>query len=301
MKLSVVVPTFNRKDMLRRCLTALAAQDYPDYEVLVVDGGKDGTDEMMACEFPRFRYLREERSGPSVARNVGVVQATGEIIVFTDDDNVVPPDWLSRYADGYRRHPEITSAAGRCEPPAEVWRQNVFARHELWTTWYAYGLTPDRAEYIGGGLDVPGATNNVSYRRAALLAVNGFSTNFKSHMAGEERELRERLCAHGYTAYLYLPLRVLHLRRYSLKDFVTQSLETGLGVRLHRRRTAVVQNPLQETERLKRGRFAGLRQAAGARDWQLVMVLLLERAIYLVGRLLPDEWTLEFVRLVSKL
>ncbi len=70
MKLSVVIPTFNRQDTLRQCLTALAAQDYPDYEVLVVDGGRDGTDEMMAREFPLFLYLREERSGPSVARNL---------------------------------------------------------------------------------------------------------------------------------------------------------------------------------------------------------------------------------------
>ena len=57
MRFSVVVPTFNRKEMLRQCLTALAAQDYPDYEVLVVDGGDDGTAEMMAREFQNFHYL----------------------------------------------------------------------------------------------------------------------------------------------------------------------------------------------------------------------------------------------------
>ena len=197
MRFSVVIPTFNRKDILRQCLKSLQAQDYPDFEVLVVDGGNDGTDEMLAREFPGFRYLRETRSGPSVARNLGIQHATCDIVAFTDDDNIVPPNWLARFADGYQRHPEVSGVAGRCEPPEHVWRKNVLARQELWGTWYTYGLTPDRAEFLGGELEVPGATNNVSYRRSVLLQVGGFSTTFARHIAGEERELRERICAQG--------------------------------------------------------------------------------------------------------
>lgn len=301
MRFSVVVPTFNRKAILRHCLTALAAQDYPDYEVLVVDGGHDGTDHMMAQEFPQFRYLFEGRSGPSVARNLGIQEATGEIVAFTDDDNVAPPDWLSQLADGYRRHPEVSGVAGRCEPPEAVWRTNVFARQELWGTWHMYGLTPDRAEYLADGLGVPGATNNVSYRRTCLLDVQGFSTNFAAHIAGEERELRERLVARGYDHYLYVPVKVLHLRSYSLKGFFTQSLETALGVRRHRQRRARGGSQLEETERLKRGRIPGLREARAQRDWKLVVVLLADRLVYFVGRLLPERADLGLIRLISKL
>ena len=301
MRFSVVIPTFNRKDMLRRCLTALAVQDYPDYEVLVVDGGSDGTEQMMAQEFPRFRYLRETRSGPSVARNLGIHEASGDIVAFTDDDNVAPPDWLSRLADGYRRYPEVSGVAGRMEPPEEVWRSNVFARQELWATWYAYSLTPDRPEYVADGLNVPGATNNVSYRRSVLLEVGGFSSGLAAHIAGEERDLRERICAKGYNRFLYMPVKVLHLRSYTWKGFLTQTLETALGVNRYHRRQDGGASTLREIERLKAGRFPGLREAVTVRDWQLAAVLLAERAVYLVGRLLPEALTLRLISYISKL
>jgi O-antigen biosynthesis protein len=302
MRISVVVPTFNRKNILRQCLTALLAQDYADYEVIVVDDGStDGTGDMLAAEFPRVRYFRQVNQGQAVARNTGVQAAEGEIVAFTDDDNLVPSDWLSRHADGYRRYPEVSGVAGRMEPPEEVWRKNVFARHELWMTFYAYGLTPDRPEYVADGLGAPAATNNVSYRRSALLEVGGFSRKPSRLVVGEERELRERLCAHGYTHYLYLPVKVLHLRRYAWKGFLTQTLEAGVGVRQHHRRRAQERNTLVETERVKRGRFAGLHQAIAQRDVKLVVVLVTERIIYAIGRLLPDQITARLIRAISKL
>ena len=301
MRLSVVIPTFNRKDVLRQCLKSLQAQDYADFEVLVVDGGNDGTDEMLAHEFPGFRYLRETRSGPSVARNLGIQHATGDIVAFTDDDNVAPPDWLSRFADAYQRHPEVSGVAGRCEPPEEVWRTNVLARQELWGTRYTYGLTPDRAEFVGGELEVPGATNNVSYRRAVLLQVGGFSTTFARHIAGEERELRERICAQGYTCFLYVPVKVLHLRSYTWKGFFTQSLETALGVRRHLQRRAHNTQLPDPTDLVNRGKIPGLRQAIAVRDLKLASVLLGERVVYALGRLLPERATLWLISVIGHL
>ncbi|MBI5300719.1 MAG: glycosyltransferase family 2 protein [Chloroflexi bacterium] len=301
MRFSVVIPTFNRKDVLRQCLKSLQAQDHPDFEVLVVDGGNDGTDELLAREFPDFRYLRETRSGPSVARNLGIQHATGDIIAFTDDDNVAPPDWLARIADGYARHPEVSGVAGRCEPPEDVWRKNVLARQELWGTWYTYGLTPDRAEFVGGELDVPGATNNVSYRRAVLLQVGGFATTFTRHIAGEERELRERIYAQGYTRFLYVPVKVLHLRSYTWTGFFTQSLETALGVRRHLQRRARDAQPPDPTDRVNRGKIPGLRQAIAARDLKLIAVLIIERVVYSLGRILPERSVLELIAFISNL
>ncbi len=301
MRFSVVIPTFNRKDILRQCLKSLQAQDFTDFEVLVVDGGNDGTEEMLAREFPGFRYLREERSGPSVARNLGIERATGEIIAFTDDDCLPPPDWLSKMADGYRRYPMVSGVAGSCTPPEKVWRANVLARQDVWHVWYAYGLTPERGEYVAGGLDVPGSTSNVSYRRAALLAVGGFSSHFTRHIAGEERELRERLCAHNFDQFLYVPVNVLHMRAYHWKDFFTQTFETALGVNRHLHRRAHGGSQLQETERIKRGRIPGFGQAVAARDLKLVSVLIGERVVYALGRLLPERATLGLISFIGHL
>jgi len=302
MKISVVIPTFNRKDTLRQGLLALSVQDYPDYEVLVVDGGKDGTQQMMAVEFPTFRYLFEAKSGPSAARNLGIQEATGEIIAFTDDDTIAPPNWLSMLADGYKRYPQVSGVAGRCEPPESAIQNNVFARHEAWGTRYAYGLTPDRAEYLGEGLDVPGSTSNVSYRREVLLAVGGFSDKFTAHIAGEERELRDRICAKGYNEFLYVPIKVDHLRGYSFSGLLTQALETAMGVnRHHQRRQLSPTTALPEKERLERGRFAGWGEAVTMGDWLLLLVLITDKIAYLIGRLLSEKTTLALITFISKL
>src|SRR5690242_8167475 len=90
---SVVIPTYNRCESLKRTLEGLARQDYPtiDFEVIVVsDGSTDKTEEVLktyavAAPF-RLRFFTQANSGPSVARNRGVQESTGEVIVFLDDD-----------------------------------------------------------------------------------------------------------------------------------------------------------------------------------------------------------------------
>ena len=95
--ISVVVPTRNRIDWLRRCLVGIKEQDYPDYEVVVVDDGS--SDEVieayqnMMVEFgPEYHLVRANtdeghRLGPSVTRNIGVDRSQGEYIAFCDDDD----------------------------------------------------------------------------------------------------------------------------------------------------------------------------------------------------------------------
>ncbi len=302
MRFSVVIPTYNRKHTLRQCLAALARQDYADYEVIVVDdGSRDGTDAMLAAEFPTIRYLRQANQGQAVARNRGIEAGTGESVAFTDDDNVVPADWLSRMADGFRRHPEVSGVGGRMEPPEAVWRRNVFARLELWTTRYTYGLTPDRPEFVAEGLEAPGATNNCAYRRAVLLAVGGFHPQPTRVVVGEEREMRERMLDAGYLHYLYVPTVALHLREYTLRGFLTQSLEAGLGIRRHRARLARGQKLWPEVARSRRGRFAGLHEALAARDVKLAGAIVLERLIAIIGRLLPEGAAIGLILAISRL
>lgn len=90
--ISLVVPTYNRKDYLRVCVRSLLDQSYPNCEVIVVDdGSSDGTREMIAAEFPQVRYIYQENAGTSAAKNHGVAEARGEYIVFNDSDDVFLP------------------------------------------------------------------------------------------------------------------------------------------------------------------------------------------------------------------
>jgi GT2 family glycosyltransferase len=95
---SVVVATFDRPDDLRNALRSLVALRTPRrVDIVVVDNHPgSGQTPRVVAEFPGVRLVEETRGGLSYARNAGIAAATGAIIVSTDDDVVVPPDWLER-------------------------------------------------------------------------------------------------------------------------------------------------------------------------------------------------------------
>jgi len=98
---SVVIPTYNRKDLLKECLDSLFNQTYPKerYEIIVVnDGSTDGTEEVLkeyAKKAPcAFKWLTQQNKGSYAARNLGIKNARGEIICFIDDDCIADRKWL---------------------------------------------------------------------------------------------------------------------------------------------------------------------------------------------------------------
>jgi len=106
---SVVIPTYNRKPILEKCLRALESQQLGAYSqvtgyevVLVDDGSTDGTLEWLeshAAEFPHVRSLSQDHKGPAAARNLGVEQAQGDTIIFIDSDLVVTEHFLASHAN----------------------------------------------------------------------------------------------------------------------------------------------------------------------------------------------------------
>ncbi len=106
MKISIIIPTYNRYDSLKQMLQALAEQDYPKdaYEVFVVDdGSKDNTAEIANEAFPfALHYVRQENAGATVARNRAADMAQGELLVFLDDDIHVVPGFLTAFAQAHQ-------------------------------------------------------------------------------------------------------------------------------------------------------------------------------------------------------
>ena len=96
-KVSICVPTYNRKDYLRETLDSIFAQTYKDYEVVVVDDGStDGTAEMLKNISPLIRYYWQENSGDAAARNRLIKLARGEYITFIDSDDLLMHDAVER-------------------------------------------------------------------------------------------------------------------------------------------------------------------------------------------------------------
>jgi glycosyltransferase involved in cell wall biosynthesis len=227
MLISVVVPTFNRGEKLAQTLESLLAQDFADYEIILSDDGSTDNTTEIAARYPRVTYVRQENRGPAAARNRGIARARGDVIAFTDDDCHVPRDWLARLADGYARYPQVAGVGGYLDPPEEIVARNLFARYERFVTRELY--RQGNVERVGGLTDYPaGGTSNVSYRKSVLAQVGGFDEWFP-YPAAEDHDLRVRVHALGYVL-LYLPLRVVHLRAYSIRGFVRQSITRGRGV-----------------------------------------------------------------------
>ena len=105
---TVVIPTWNREDLLPRALTSVARQTRPPEEVLVVDDGStDGTEGMIRRQFPGVRYLRQENRGVAAARNRGIEVARGDWLAFLDSDDEWLPEKLARQLDALRERPEF--------------------------------------------------------------------------------------------------------------------------------------------------------------------------------------------------
>ena len=105
---SVIIPTYNRADLVRQALASVKAQTYRDFEIVVVDdGGTDGTYEALSAD-PELRVLRHpHRRGVAAARNLGVAAARGEWLAFLDSDDLWLPDKLARQISWLEGQPEL--------------------------------------------------------------------------------------------------------------------------------------------------------------------------------------------------
>ena len=109
MNISIVIPTYNRRDLLERCLSSLLNQDYPrnKYEIIVVDDcSKDNTKELvkkLQLKNKNIRYIRHEKNkGVAAARNTGIKNSKGRIIAIVADDYILPKDYIKTIIRSFR-------------------------------------------------------------------------------------------------------------------------------------------------------------------------------------------------------
>lgn len=168
MRLSIVVPTYNRPELLGRCAAALIAQDLDlrAFEIIIADDAASEATraqvEAIAAQapVPVYHVPVTGRHGPAAARNAGWRSARGEVIAFTDDDTIPDSSWAAAGLGALERDPTIAAATGRTEVPLPR-RPTDYERNES-------GLAT--AEFI---------TANCFIRRSVLEAVHGFDERFR--------------------------------------------------------------------------------------------------------------------------
>lgn len=153
MLLTVAICTWNRRALLQRTLESLCGLQLPAphaWELLVVNNAcTDDTDAVLAAFASRLplRVVHEARPGVSWARNAAAQAARGDYIVWTDDDVLVPPDWLAAYAAAVDRHPDARFFGGPIEPLFEGTPPALVAA-ALRVAPYAYAALDHGAEEV---------------------------------------------------------------------------------------------------------------------------------------------------------
>jgi glycosyltransferase involved in cell wall biosynthesis len=129
---SVIMPTWNRKEIIERAMQSILEQHYTNWECLIVDDGStDGTEQHIESWLrdPRFRYFYQPHQDTNVARNRGLKEAQGEIITYLDTDNLFTPGWLSHVVAAFMANEKIQSVYG-AQLVEEGNGQTCFLRHE---------------------------------------------------------------------------------------------------------------------------------------------------------------------------
>lgn len=132
-RVTIVIPIFNNASMLDDCLRTLLPQDYPDYEVIVVDDGSSDNPAAVADRYP-VRLLTGPHLGISAARNRAIREASGEIILLVDSDLKAPKDLASRMVKPLLAEPElaVTMAWWDISNPDNLVADLSFRVYEYW-------------------------------------------------------------------------------------------------------------------------------------------------------------------------
>lgn len=103
-RISVIIPTYNRADLLPRAIESVLSQSFTDFELIVVDDGSDiPAEDAVAIRDSRLRWVRRTNGGLSAARNTGMEHARADLVTFLDDDDDALPGWLEALAGAAER------------------------------------------------------------------------------------------------------------------------------------------------------------------------------------------------------
>jgi glycosyltransferase involved in cell wall biosynthesis len=205
---SVIIPTYNRVDLLLEALDSVAAQTFRDYETIVVDDGSSEDVSSALRNHPtRPRLLRQAQRGPAAARNNGIFSAQGDLLAFLDSDDLWLPNKLERFVAAIAARPDIPVFYGPMSP-VDAQRHPVPGRtkdcHEGQITQHLF---------CKSFVHVP----TVVCRRDLLVRAGGFN---ESLPVCEDYELWLRLSVEHSFGLIEEPLalRRLHGNRLSKSD-----------------------------------------------------------------------------------
>lgn len=233
----------DRREVFLKCFEALCGQDFPkqDFEVVVVDSGSGFEEEAIkalekiaSIRQVSFSYINPSLGniGPAKARNVGInlvsqgkTKIKSEIIAFTDDDTLVPRDWLNKLSEGFKKYPDAAGVGGLTLPQTELGDKNIFAHYDQ----FIYTRYPKASGKSTNINEHPVFSGNIAYKLVTLEKVGGFDESFEPWIYGEDADLKDRVVkASGFL--VFSPVVNMHLAKYTWNRFIRQQESRGAGI-----------------------------------------------------------------------
>lgn len=223
---SVVVGIRNEEKFIEECIESLLNLDYPrdSYEIIIVDGMSTDKTRDIVQKYP-VKLLLNEKKNVAAARNLGVDNARGELVAFTDGDCKVDTQWLKTLVHEMQASPDDVVCVGG--PNLIFDTDPVFGR--------VVGYAQESFLGSGGSAQSNNSTKkhyvsslpncNAMYKKGAIKEVGGFDERF---VVGQDGDLNYRISKKG-NKFLYIPnAKVLHHRRGTFKSFSVRMFKYGM-------------------------------------------------------------------------
>jgi len=229
-RFSIVIPTYQRPEGLRNCLSGIAAirTRKSEFEVIVVDDFSDNDPDYVVEPFESDLNLtlihHPENRGPAAARNTGAQQAVGDYLLFIDDDCIPSRNWID-CVSAHLREGQNRAVGGNCLNGITTSVYSTAQQMLMDYMYQYYNSDPDRARFC--------PTNNLAVPRETFLAMGSFDTSFR-YAAGEDRDFSERWITSGAEMIFVRDAPVYHQHTMGLWSFIRMHYYYGRGARRFR-------------------------------------------------------------------
>ncbi len=208
LRVSIVIPVYNRASLIGPVIEALLDQTYKPFEIIIVDDGSTDNTERIVSSY-QVKYIYQENRGPAAARNRGFRESGGDIIAFIDSDCIAKKDWLENLIKGFD-FAEVGAVAGSYDianPESLLsrliheeikWRHSGFKRYIR-----AFG------------------SYNVAIRREVFEKVGGFDETYRT-ASGEDNDLSYRILKAGYKIRFMPDALVAHYHTENLFKYLKE-------------------------------------------------------------------------------
>ncbi len=207
--ISVIIPTLNEGKVISRCMKSLSRQTFKDFEIVVVDSGStDGTLEIIKKY--KGRVIYEPRRGVPLARNRGVRESKGDIVVHTDGDSAYPSDWLAKIAKHFEDR-DVVAVGGPIAPAENKLKHRLIFKV---TTNYFPRLAKLLNFMVFQG-------SNSSFRRDAYEKAGGYNEKIRTL---DDNEFPNRIKKLGRVVFDPSLVVVTSTRRFEKAGYVRETL-----------------------------------------------------------------------------